>query len=577
MFLLFGLLQAYLALVTPVEAWQSYLPSFTQGDPGFAASQSCAPSYFTYPELKGAELLAIEASEVHNFSSYSVAPGVNGPLYPAGPLPKVTGSDSGPDFYTTDFCNVTVTYTHPGWNDTIHVYIWLPLTGWNGKLQAVGGGGYNVGLGALYMTQAVAGGYVAIETDGGHSTDMFQAVDPHHWALTSPGNVNLYLLENYASKALLDLPIVGKAILTQYFGQSPSYSYFRGCSGGGRQAHMIAERFPEAFDGILASAPALNIENFLPAAYWGRQTMQELGVYPSVCEMDAFTHAAIEACDELDGVKDGIISEPDLCDFSAFSVVGESVDCDGTTTQLTEAGAKVMEAVWAGPSNSAGNIGWFGLKKDTVITTGPISYVSTICAADGTCAATNEFYLQFLRWFVAKDPEFDFSSMKTPEYLSFLQLSDRLYDSTLSAASTDLSGLRKSGGKLISFHGLVDEAIPSDGSTAYYQQVLKDDPKADEYFRFFEAPGIGHCTGGPGPWPNAAFDQLTQWVEEGIVPETLIAEFEDGSTRPLCPYPSKQIYIKGDATHEGHFECEQRSLGAVGSLLADAHRFFRPS
>lgn len=451
------------------------------------------------------------------------------------------------------------------------------MSGWNGKLQAVGGGGYNVGLGALYMTQAVANGYAATETDGGHPTDMSQSVSPNHWALTSPRNVNLYLLEDYGSKALLDLPIVGKAILEQYFGQPPSFSYFRGCSGGGRQAHMIAERFPEAFDGFLAVAPALNIENFVPAAYWGRQVMRELGVYSSVCEIDAFTHAAIEACDELDGVKDGIISDHSLCDFSAFSVVGKSVDCDGTTIQLTNDAAKIMEAVWAGPSNPAGNIGWFGLKKDTVITTGPISYVSTICAADGTCEATNEFYLNFLRWFVVKDPEFDFSSMTTPEYLSFLQLSDRLYHLTLSAASPDFSGLRKSGGKLIIFHGLVDEAIPSDGTVAFYQQVLKQDPNADEYFRFFEAPGIAHCSGGPGPWPNGAFDQLTQWVEEGIVPETLIAEFEDGSTRPLCPYPSKQTYIKGDATHKGHFECEQASLGPVESLFADVHRFFLPS
>lgn len=133
--------------------------------------------------------------------------------------------------------------------------------------------------------------------------------------------------------------------------------------------------------------------------------------------------------------------------------------------------------------------------------------------------------------------------MTTHDFLSALQLLSRPYDSLLSTTVPDLSALQNAASKMITFHGLADEAIPHTGTTAYYQQVLRLDPHAADYFCYFEAPGIAHCTGGPGLWPNAAFEQLVAWVEDGVVPETLVAEFEDGTTRPLCPYPARQRYV----------------------------------
>ncbi|PLB45129.1 tannase and feruloyl esterase [Aspergillus steynii IBT 23096] len=519
----------------------------------------CSSSTFKFPELKGAEVVSISANAVHNFTALS--------LKPSSPEPRS---------YTIDFCNTTVTYTHPGWNDTINVEVWLPLEhqNWNGRLEALGGGGYSAGFGSLVLTQAVAEGFVAVDTDGGHEPGPYAAQKPGDWVLTSPGNVNLHLLEDFGSRSLYDMTIIGKAITEAYFGRPPRYSYFGGCSGGGRQGLMIAQRYPDQYDGILSLAPAINIENLIPAGYWAQQVMKGLGVYPSPCEINAFTNAAIEACDMLDGVKDGIISAPDLCDFNPHSVVGQSIPCNETERRVfTEAGANVVEAAWAGPRNPAGNIGWFGLNKDASLTA---TYINTECS-NGTCsAAPSELLSSWFPYFVAKDLEFEISNMTIAEFFAALQLSDREYDSMMAAASPDLSGFRDAGGKMISWHGLADETIPPNGSIAYYQQVLELDPSADEFYRLYEAPGVGHCVGGSGPFPRYALEELIAWVEQGVVPETLNASRADGTVRPLCPYPSQQIYEGGDASDTSSFACSSKRVEERG-LIADDFRFFRPS
>lgn len=468
------------------------------------ASLKCVPESFTSPTLEGAEILGVNAREVHNFSTYSVAPDGGESLWPGG-----TNEGS---IFTVDFCNVTVTYTHPGRNDVVNVYVWLPLTDWNGKLQAVGGGGYNVGLGLLYMPQALADGYVVISSDGGFSFDLAESSSPEKWALTSPGNVNMYLLENYASRALLDLPIVGKAMVEQYFGRPPSFSYFRGCSGGGRQAHMIAQRAPESFDGYMAADPALHIDKFIPAGFWGLTVMNHLGVYPPACEIDAFTAAAIEACDEDDGVKDGIISNPSACDFNAADAVGSEVDCDGIKIQLSKEAAQIVQAIWDGPRNSDGTIGWWGPGKEATLTTLINGYAWTVCSANNATACGRPPISLWPVWhqcLVNKDPAIDISNVTAERFLSSLQLSGRLYDSLLATRLTDLSALRASKSKMITTHSLGDQSIPYKGTEAYYQQVLRRDPQAADYYRYFEVPGHLHCFGGPRPYPHTAFEQRT--------------------------------------------------------------------
>lgn len=336
---------------------------------------------------------------------------------------------------------------------------------------------------------------------------------------------------------------------------------------------MVAQRLPNEYDGILAAAPATNIENFNPAGWWGQHTMHQLGAYPSACEIDSFTQAAMEACDELDGVKDGIISAPESCNFDPHSVVGRPIDCNETSV-FTETGAVVVAVTWDGPRNEAGNIGWWGLPKGASLTS---TYLKTECSTNGTCGSANvDLTESWLRYFFIKDPEVDLSNLTSETFYELLQESDRQYHSMLSAAHHDLSGFRDAGGKMIAWHGLADEAIPPQGSLAYYQEVFKRDPNTNEFFRYFEAPGVAHCQPGNGAVPLEAFEELQAWVEEATVPTALAGTTHSGATRPLCAYPSVQRLTGGENMNLT-FECALGNLPGPGESLADLNPFCYPS
>ncbi|RHZ63052.1 putative feruloyl esterase [Aspergillus thermomutatus] len=497
------------------------------------AASRCSPAHLPKPDLLGATILKVQAQEAHNYSAVSLGPGTN---------------DGGR--YTISFCNVTVTHTHPGWNDSVNTQIWLPLEGWNGKFQALGGGGYSAGFGSTYLTYAVAQGFASASTDGGVSVGAGAIPTDLSWSLSSPTNVNWFLLENYASKATNDMAVIGKQITKSYYNQPASYSYFAGCSGGGRQGLMMAQDYPDAFDGILAIAPAINIQAFIPAGYWAVQVMNENHIYPSPCEIEGFISAAVKACDGLDGVEDGIISLPGRCNITAHDLVGHNYECNGDQRTLTATSAKVIQAAWSG----SGEMGWPGLNKDAAINS---YYVPTICAANGTCSVgDSDLTGNWLQYLVAKDPNFPLGKMTNSTFFDMLHDSMRRYGSMLGTNNPDLSKFKANGGKMITWHGLADEAIPPSGTVGYYEEVLRLDRQAHDFYRFFEAPGVGHCYGGLGPIPNEAMSQLMEWVEKNHAPDTLRAtKGRNNTARDLCPYPLQQRFVGGDPRNATSFTC----------------------
>ncbi|PQE15004.1 tannase feruloyl esterase protein [Rutstroemia sp. NJR-2017a BVV2] len=504
---------------------------------------TCSSSSIPYPNLTGAQILSLDATPVMNYSLPRSYPSVT---YTA----PTTNSSS------ISFCNVTIVYTHPGEGDTIKVQVWLPASSsWNSRFMGTGGGGFATGYFDSALAPAIAAGYSAASTDGGHDPAVFSA-EP--WALLSPGNVNLYLLQDFASVALNDMTVLGKAVTESFYGVKPKYSYWNGCSTGGRQGHMMAQRYPTAYDGIHASAPAINWAQMVPATYWPQFVMNQLKVYPSACELNAITAAAVKACDELDGVADGVISAVGLCNFNASSVVGSQATCSNNPTQTVSSGAAaIAQAAWDGSTSSEGAFQWYGLTRNSPLT----GLAGTTCdSSNQNCVqAPFQACVDWISAFIKKNTSFPITNMTHKEYDSIFHASVQQYTSIIGTNDPDLSEFRDAGGKMLAVHGLADQLIPTNGTVDYYQKVEKLDPSVRDYYRFYEAPGMGHCSGGSGAVPEDMMAALVKWVEGGDAPETLPAKTttSNGTVKEigLCQFPLVNAYKGGDINKASSYEC----------------------
>ncbi|KAK7715462.1 hypothetical protein SLS57_006849 [Botryosphaeria dothidea] len=429
--------------------------ALTTGNTSF----SCASETLPFPIISGAEILSIEASLVQNYTAR-----VSGQLY----------YNHG-DVNATDlsFCNVTVAHTHPGQNDTVLTQIWLPTETWNGRMQAVGGGGWVAGmftLSYIAMAGAVGEGYAGVTTNAGLPSE-----DPKDWALLSPGNVDLYALQNLASVSLNDAAMIGKSIIKSFYGEPPKYSYWSGCSQGGRQGLMLAQRYPTAFDGIAASAPAINWSEFIVGDFIPAQIMNELGEYPSPCEMNALTVAAIDACDGNDGLIDGMISDPDSCQFDPYTIVGKAVNCSdsGITLRITKAAAAVANAAWRTAKTANETFLWYGTGYEANLTTST-SVAHTECQANGTCISKpSTLFTDWMGLFIEKTPAFDTSSLTRQEYENMYRAGVREYSSIIGTNFHDLTEFRKAGGKMIAYHGLVSLLNPFANASTDHTRLMR--------------------------------------------------------------------------------------------------------
>jgi feruloyl esterase len=512
----------------------------------------CNPQSISIPNPFGTEITNIQAVPIANYSLQST------------PIHVWTKSE----FTGVDFCNVTVDYVHPGQDNTISVTVLLPQApAWNGRFVGAGGSGWAATQGELVTIPPVDAGFSVASTDGGVSTSQ---VSSSEWALLSAGNPDITRLDTWANQALHDLAVIGKAVTESYFGKPAGYSYWIGCSQGGRQGNTIAQRYPGDFDGIAALAPASNWAQYFPVAQWPTQLMHEIDFYPQPCEIKAFTAAAVEACDHLDNLTDGVVSRPDLCDFDPFSMIGQSYDCDGVEKEFTTEAANIVHAAWTGIRTSAGASHWYGFGLDADIQ----SYVAnTTCTTTNECTATPfPLAADWLRLWIAADPDLDLSSLTREQFTDLVQLGVKKYDSILSANSPNMQRFRDMGGKMITWHGFADELIPYMGSIDFHDRVRDEDQNVDDYFRLFMAPGTSHCFPGTGHFPSSVLQDLMKWVEKGTAPTQLTAHNVSdldpvtgklagsmnetvGRGRPLCPLPQIQQYVGGDSDLLSSFRC----------------------
>jgi hypothetical protein len=437
-----------------------------------------------------------------------------------------------------EFCRVAMTVA-----PQINIEVWLPTATYNERFQAVGGGGYAGSISFGAMANALRNGYATASTDTG-PTGFSGAV-----ALNADGTLNWQLIEDIASRSLFQLTEKAHSLIDAFYGEAADYAYWNGCSTGGRQGLMLAQRFPDGYDGILAGAPAIHWDRFHPAQLWPQLVrLEEVGGTIPTCKYNAVTAAAVAACDDLDGVVDGILDDPRRCDFDPRSLIGADLGACGT---LSAAEAEAIARMWDGPRDADGERLWYGIP------------IGTPMAA---LAGPSPFFvgLQHAQFWVNQDPTWDWHTLTYENYASFFDTSVTKFNEVIGTDDPDLSAFRDAGGKALLWHGWSDPLIFPEGSVDYYEKVIDtfhSTTQVLEFARLFMAPGVGHCGGGSGPAEFDMFGALVQWVEGGHAPDQIEASRVEGGevvrTRPLCAYPFVARYDgTGDPDLAESFRCK---------------------
>lgn len=463
-------------------------------------------------------------------------------------LPNTTIESAAVDPDNPGICRVTAITTHPPAGDQVRIWVGIPTSDWNGRFLGTGGGGFSGGN-AANVNRPVAAGYASGATDTGH------AGGSGSFALDANGKLNWQLIRDNAHVGIHEMTVTGKALTAAMYGVAPRYSYFNGCSTGGRQGMMEAQRYPGDYDGIMSGAPAINWNRFHVQHLWGPVMMNAMDNPVASCKLAAATSAAIASCDTIDGVEDGVIEDPKRCTYDPKALVGTSTTECGA---FTDVDAAVILALWEGPRRQDGSFLWYGLPRGAPL--------NRLWSSGGTPLSPQPFRvaMDWFRYFVTQNPEFDGNAVTPDLYERLWDQSDEQFGIVIGTDDPDLKEFRDSGGKAIVWHGWADPLISAEGTVDYYMRVQQEMGGADaasEFIRLFMAPGVGHCRGGAGLTPSGELEALIRWVEDGIAPETLTAIRRDQTgaiirSRPLCQYPLVARYTGNGSTDDAvNFVC----------------------
>ena len=486
-----------------------------------------------------------------------------------GPIPQPAIFGNAAPIVAPERCEVQAV-TRPTKDSEIRIELWLPVSGWNGKYLQIGNGGWAGFINRTGLIGPLQRGYAVAATDDGHVSAG--PVPDASWAIGHPEK-----LVDFGYRAVHETSVQAKAILRAYFGRGQDRSYFNGCSDGGREALMEAQRYPEDFEGIIAGAPANNWSRLFTGFVWNERALVENPIPPA--KLRAIQTAALAACDALDGVKDGLIEDPRTCKFDARSMVckaGDASDC------LTEGQVATLQKIYNGPTNPrTGEQIFPGHPRGTEAVPG--GWIPWIVPANSQAPSIQaSFGNSHYGHAVFEQSNWDFSTLDFDHDIAF---GEAKTGPILNATSPDLRSFRANGGKLIQYHGWGDPAITAMSSIDYYENVRtfldrfpdarKEKSDIGDFYRLFLVPGMGHCSGGIGPssfgngFGPARTDSerdllsaLEAWVEKGAAPQKLVGtgtavnDSKATLTRPLCPYPQTARYLgKGDPNDAHNFEC----------------------
>ena len=482
----------------------------------------------------------------------------------AGPAAPFSGVDVSALYKSLPaFCRV-VAEAKPTADSDIKLEVWLPVSGWNGKLQGIGNGGFAGLIDYVQLSTSMSKGYAVTATDTGHTGSPIDA----GWAMGHPEKV-----VDFGHRGIHEMTSVAKEAVHAFYGKNPQRSYFAGCSDGGREALMEAQRYPADYDGILAGAPANNWTPLLTTAAYDTQalTVDPASFIPPA-KIPTIAAAVNAACDELDGVRDGILNDPRQCHFDPATIQCKAEDSDKC---LTAAQVTALKKLYEGTLDSKGRVVYPGYLPGAEEGEGGWGLWITGPAPAKSLMAF--FGNGFFSSFVYEKSDWDYKSFHVE---ADLKAANEKTAQALNATDPDLKSFKARGGKLILYHGWNDPAITALNTINYYDSLINKmgNKDVDSFVRLYMAPGMQHCGGGPGPDSfgavgNLKFDDpqqsldasLEQWVEKGTAPLRIIASkyasddnVQPKMTRPLCTYPQAAKYKgSGDSNDAANFVCQE--------------------
>jgi len=465
-------------------------------------------------------------------------------LEPAGSLAGLTEK---PLENLPAFCRVAATLL-PSSDSNIRIEAWMPAQGWNGKFEGTGNGGYAGAIGYEGLAASLRRGYAVATTDMGTAMGSERNPDvlighPERW-------------QDWGSRSTHEMTLAAREIVRAYYGREPEYAYFVGCSTGGQQALLEAQRFPDDYDGIVAGAPANNRTRLHMTFVWYLMAAEATpGSALSPEKVSLVANTVLAACSAEKAVAaDKFLSAPQQCQWAPEALLckaGDKTDC------LTAEQVTTVSKLYRGPVNPVTHAPIYpGLAR------GSESEWDSLMRQE-----SRPNYDALFKWTFGPD-----WNWRTFDFNRDVAAVDAKLAAMLNATDANLQTFKAHGHKLIAYHGWADRTVPSLESINYYQNVENAQKieaarhhrsKAEEtqaFYRLFMIPGMAHCGGGPGLNGIDPLSSLEAWVEKGIAPDMMIAKrSENGVTefaRPVCPYPEAARYNRtGDAKDASSFTC----------------------
>ena len=429
---------------------------------------------------------------------------------------------------------------------------------WNRRFYMTGNGGLAGdaldGPTNADRTAALTNGFVHARTNTGHDA---RKEPSGSFVLSNPQKAI-----DYAYRAVHVTAEAAKKIANDYYGKPITFSYWNSCSNGGRQGLLEAQRYPDEFDGIVANAPWVDQTGFTIGAMWNQKAITEAPVSPA--KLTIVAQAAMAKCDEVDGLKDGLIDDPRRCSFDPIrDVTACSAGVDGPDC-LTAAQAATVKKIYSGPTSGGKPFFPGFMVGSEAVTVGPngasSGWLNMIVPAKPEAKPADFNLAEGVMKYLILDPpqpNYDFMTFDYDRDIKLVSRWSKLAD----PKDADLSKFRRSGGKLLMTYGWADTILQPMMGVRYYEEVMsKNGRNTPDFARLFMMPGVAHCGGGIGPDRIDAVTAVIDWVETGKAPEQLLAsKVTNGQvvrTRPLCPYPQVARYTgQGSIDEAANFRC----------------------